>query len=137
MFKKNPNQSTGSSYSIPKASSSPSSSSKTLLVSDNIECNIFKDMKKTKANISLYEVSKLKQQQRLLLNALNAIPTSPLPLIFVTNKSPKRKEQSKSLTSYSHNINPTYVILIRDRSNSHTPPFVLTFEIFNKSFIIV
>lgn len=36
--------------------------SKNVVISDRIEYNIIEDMKNTKANISLYEVSKLKQQ---------------------------------------------------------------------------
>ena len=39
----------------------PSSSCKTLIVSDTIEYNILEDMKKVKDNIFLYEFSKLKQ----------------------------------------------------------------------------
>jgi len=34
----------------------------------------------------------------------------------------------------SNKVNPIDVILIGDRSNSHTPPFLLTYEFFNKNF---
>ena len=37
-----------------------STPSKTLIVSDEMEYNIIEDMKKTRANINLYELSKLK-----------------------------------------------------------------------------
>ena len=36
--------------------------SKTLIVSDEMEYNIVEDMKKTRANITLFELSKLKHQ---------------------------------------------------------------------------
>lgn len=42
------------------SSSNPLSSSKTLVVSDSMVYNIVEDIKKTQANISLYELSKLK-----------------------------------------------------------------------------
>ena len=44
-----------------------SPSPKTLIVSDEMEYNIIDDMKKTRANITFYELSKLKHQQKLLL----------------------------------------------------------------------
>jgi len=72
----------------PTTSKSPSSS-KTLIISYNIEYNIVEEMKKIKANISLYEVSKLNQQHKLLLNELNVIPASPLPSTIFTSKASK------------------------------------------------
>jgi hypothetical protein len=101
-----------------------------LIVSDTIEYNIVEDMKKVKANISLYEVSKLKQQQKFLLKELNAVPASPLPTV-VTAKASKGKGKPPNVSS--DKIDPSDAILIGDRSNSHTPPFLLTFEIFNKN----
>lgn len=44
-----------------------------------MDYNIVEDMKKTRGNISLHELSKLKHQQKLLLKELNAVPSSPLP----------------------------------------------------------
>ena len=35
--------------------------------------------------------------------------------------------------SCSNKVNPTDLVLIGDRSISHTPPFLLTYEIFNKN----
>ena len=43
----------------PSTSSTPSTS-KTLVVSDSMDYNIVNDMKKTKANITMFELSKLK-----------------------------------------------------------------------------
>ena len=62
----------------PSSCNSPSTS-KTLVVSDSMDYNIIEDMKKTRANISLHELSKIKHQQNLLLKELNAVPASPLP----------------------------------------------------------
>ncbi len=59
--------------------SNPPSSSKTLVVSDPMNYNIVEYMKKTRANISLHELIKLKHQQNLLLKELNVVPSSPLP----------------------------------------------------------
>lgn len=61
------------------SSSNPPSSSKTLVVSDSMDYNIVEEMEKTRAHISLYELSKLKHQHKLLLKELNAAPSSPLP----------------------------------------------------------
>jgi len=47
--------------SQPSTSNIPSTS-KTLVVSDSMDYNIVDDMKKTKANITMFELSKLKQQ---------------------------------------------------------------------------
>ena len=62
----------------PSSSNIPSTS-KTLAVSESMDYNIVDDMKKTKANITMFELRKLKHQQKLLLKELNAVPCSPLP----------------------------------------------------------
>lgn len=87
-------------------------------------------MKKTRANIMLYELIKLKHQQKLLLKELNAVPTSPLPAVVVSQAAPG---MGKPPSTSSDKVKPTDVVLIGGRSNSHTPPFILTFEIFNKN----
>ena len=46
----------------PSSSNLPTSTSKTLVVSDPMDYNIVEDMKKIKAKISLHELSKLKYQ---------------------------------------------------------------------------
>ena len=81
-------------------------------------------MKKTKANITMFELSKLKHQQKLLLKELNAVPSSPLP---------STKAASDSGQPPSGRVEATDTILIGDRSNSHTPPFLLTYEIYNRN----
>jgi len=107
----------------PSTSNSPSTS-KTLVVSDSMEYNIVDDMKKTKANITMFELSKLKHQQKLLLKELNAVPSTPLPSAKAANDSGQPP---------SGMVEATDSVLIGDRSNSHTPPFLLTYEIYNRN----
>eukprot|EP00253_Pinus_taeda_P026383 PITA_26383 len=107
----------------PSSSNIPSTP-KTLVVSDSMDYNIVDDMKKTKANITMFELSKLKHQQKLLLKELNALPSSLLPSAQVANDSGQPP---------SGRIEATDTILIGDRSNSHTPPFLLTYEIYNRN----
>jgi len=109
------------------SSSNPPSSSKNLVVLDSMDYNIIEDMKKTQANISLHELSKLKHQQKLLLKDLNAVPSSPLPTSVLSKaaKGSGRPPLDK--------VDSTDAILIGDRSNSHTPNFLLTYEIYNRN----
>jgi len=105
------------------SSSNPPSSFKTLVVSHSMDYNIIEDMMKTRANISLFEISKLKHQQKLLLKELNAIPSSPLPNVVLS------KAAKGSGKPPSDKVDANDVVLIEDRSNSHTPHFLLTYEI--------
>lgn len=107
-----------------------SPSTKTLIVSDEMEYNIIDDMKNTRANIAFHELSKLKHQQKLLLKELKAVPTSPLPLVVISQVA---KEMGRPPSSSLNKIDRTDIALIRGRSKSHTPPFLLTFEIFNRN----
>jgi len=85
-------------------------------------------MKKIKANISLHELIKLKKQHKFILKELKAIPASPIPIAIVSKAS---NGMGKIL---GHSLFNSYdVIVIGDKSNSHTPHFLLTFEIFNKN----
>jgi len=110
----------------PFSSNPLTSTAKTLVVSEPMEYNIVEDMKKIKANISLHELSKLKHQQKLLLKELNATPIAPVPSGIVakaargTGKSPDK-------------VDATDTVLIGEKSNSQTPPFLLTYEMYNKN----
>jgi len=95
-----------------------------LVVSDSMDYNIVDDMKKTKANITMFELSKLKHQQKLLLKELNDVPSSPVPSAKAANDSSQPP---------SGMVEATDAVLIGDRSNSHTPPFLLTYEIYNRN----
>jgi hypothetical protein len=89
-----------------------------------MEYNIVDDMKKTKANITMFELSKLKHQQKLLLKELNVVPSTPLPSSKAANDSGQ---------SPPGMVEATDSVLIGDRSSSHTPPFLLTYEIYNRN----
>ena len=63
-----------------------------MLVSDTIEYNVVEDMKKTRANISIHELTILKQQHKILLRDLNLVPASTLPapvIVQATNEMGK------------------------------------------------
>ena len=68
--------------------SDPSTTSKTLIVSDTVEYNIVEYMKKIKANISLHEMKKLKQQKNFFLRELKEILVEPIqpPIIAQASK---------------------------------------------------
>ena len=84
--------------------------SKRMVVSDTIEYNVVKDMKKTRANISIHELTMLKQQQKILLRDLNAVPASVLPAPVVAQATNKMGK----MPSPSTKIDPTYFIMIGD-----------------------
>lgn len=81
-------------------------------------------MKKTKANITMFELSKLKDQQKLLLKELNVVPSTPLPSARAANNSGQPPAGM---------VEATDSVLIGDKSNSHTPRFLLTYEIYNRN----
>ena len=82
-----------------------------------MEYNIVKDMKKTRVNISLHELTKLKQQQKILLRESKEVLVSPLPSVVVTQAT---YDMGKPPSS-SNKVNPTNLVLIGDRSISYTP----------------
>ena len=92
-----------------------------------MDYKIIENMKKTKANITMFELSKLKHQQKLLLKELNAVPSSPLPNAVLSKVA---NEIGKPPPGRVEAID---AVLIRDRLNSHTPPFLLTYEIYNRN----
>lgn len=105
--------------------------SKILIISDEMEYSIIEDMKKTRANITFHELSKLKHQQKLLLKEMHAVPIVPLPATVISQAT---YEMIRPSTAMSNKVNPNDITLIGGRSKSHTLPFLLTFESFNKKF---
>ena len=95
-----------------------------------MEYNIIEDMKKTRANITLYELSKLKHQRKIMLKELHAVLVAPLLAAVLSKAS---HNMGKPPTNATNKIDPTDIALIGGRSRSHTPPFLLTYEIFNKN----
>ena len=103
--------------------------SNTMVVAGTIEYNVVEDMKKTRANISIHELTKLKQQHKILLRDLNAVLASNLPAPVIVHAA---NEMGKP-PSPSMKIDDTDLIMIGDQSISHTPTFLLTYEIYNKN----
>ena len=85
---------------------------------DNIKMNlameydIVEDIKKVKENISLFEMCNVPQQKEKLLRALE-MPEEKLP----TDNQPQEEEISEAS--------------VGGKPKCKTPPFLLTFEIFN------
>ena len=86
-------------------------------------------MERTRANISLHELTKLRQKQKNLLRELKVVPLTPLPSAIVTQDA---YDMGKPPSS-SNKVNSTYLVLIGDRSITHTPPILLTYDIFNRN----
>lgn len=95
-----------------------------------MEYNIIEDMKKTRANITFYELSKLKHQQKLLLKELHAVPIAPFPTVVISQASHEMRRPPNTLIN---KVDQNDITLIGGRSRSHTPPFLLTYQIFNKN----
>ena len=92
-----------------------------------MEYNIIDDMKKTRANITLYELRKLKHQQKIMMKELHVVPIASLPTAVASHN------MGRPPTNVINKIDPNDIALIGGRSRSHTPPFLLTYEIFNKN----
>lgn len=107
-----------------------STPSKTLIISDEMEYNIVEDMKMTRDNITLSELGMLKHQQKVLLKELHAIPVAPLPAAVISQAS---HDMGRPPTNAMNKVDPNDIALIGGRLRSHTPPFLLTYEIFNKN----
>ena len=78
-----------------------------------IEYDIVDDIKKVRANISLFEMCKVPQQKEKLLKALEASEEG-LPI----DNQPKEEEEIGEAS-------------IGGKPKSKNPPFLLTFEFFN------
>eukprot|EP00253_Pinus_taeda_P006092 PITA_06092 len=92
-----------------------------------MDYNIIDDMKKKKEKITMFELSKLKHQQKLLLKELNVVPSSTLPNVVLS------KAANDSGQPPPGRVEAIDAVLIGDGSNSHTPPFLLTYEIYNRN----
>ena len=87
-------------------------------------------MNKTRDNISFYELSKLKNQKKVLLKELHVVPEKPLPDPVISQAS---NDMGRPPTNSISKFDLENIALIGGRSRSHTPPFLLTYEIFNKN----
>jgi len=62
-----------------------------------------------------------------LMKELHAVPTTSLPTSVASHN------MGMPPTNAINKIDPNDIALIGGRSRSHTPPFLLTYEIFNKN----
>ena len=88
-------------------------------VSSIIGYNIIENMKKSQANISLYELAKLSGQREMIVNTF-----MPIPSTKKTSTSSKATSscQSKILVNLESIVN-----VANANSRSSTPPLLLTF----------
>jgi hypothetical protein len=88
-----------------------------------MEYNVVEDLKKIKENISIMDLCKISQQCKLLVNALRDEKDQPL----ISSKFGSKIDGGNT---HKATINTA---LNEKRSKSLTPPFLLTFEIFNQN----
>ena len=82
-------------------------------IEHQVDYDVVEDLKKVKANVSLFEMCKVSQQKERLLKVLEA-SDKKLP----ADNRPKEEEEIRETS-------------IGGKSKSKHPPFLLTFEIFN------
>jgi hypothetical protein len=90
-----------------------SNQNKPTIYSNTLDYDLVEDMKNTRENMYLYELNKLTYKKNKVIHALHF-----------------NFKKEKTTQNISSNVN---VALIGDKSGSHTPPFLLTFEIFNRN----
>jgi hypothetical protein len=86
-----------------------------------MEYDIIEYLKKRRANISIMELGKIAYQRKLLQDALNKMKTNEV--------SKKYLNPTLAVNHLAH-INTA---LTGQKSKSKTPPFLLSFEIFNQN----
>jgi len=64
------------------------------------------------------------------LKEFHAVPFAPLPATVISQAT---HEMGRPPVGMSNKVDPNDTALIGGRSKSHTPPFLLTFEVFNKN----
>ena len=64
------------------------------------------------------------------MKELHVIPVEPLPATIISQASHEMGRPPNTVTS---KVDPNDIALIGGRSRSHTPPFLLTYENFNKN----
>jgi hypothetical protein len=91
--------------------------------SPKLDYNVFEDLKKLKANISVMDICRIPQQKDFLLQSLNFVENP------TTGNCPERR-----LTHTYQVGKPTVNTYSRDRKEKpFVPPFHLTFEMFNRN----
>jgi len=109
----------------------------------NIDYNIVDDLKKSRANITYFDLLKLRQQRDLLLKAMNErnskTPTIPSSQTKKSLSRPvntsiaaqMRSAMEATLSKMNRKPQDVNAAMIGRKSKSMTPPFLITFEILN------
>jgi predicted aspartyl protease len=98
-----------------------------------LEYDFLEDLKKTKSNISLFELMKIPQIQE---NFIRTLQCKTSPRFCESNSRTKRvitKVTSPNNNTPSKIQVATNASLTCQRSRSNTPPFLITFEVFNRN----
>jgi hypothetical protein len=138
-----PKQSSPSTNTTPNSSKTTPSNPKTIdqTMKPNIsptplarlEYDFLEDLKKTKANISLFELMKIPQIQENFIRTLQG-KTSP-----GTKEANTGTKKGNHQGKFTNNNTPSKIQVVTNasltgqRSRSTTPPFLITFEIFNRN----
>jgi hypothetical protein len=113
-------------YQTPKSSASS-------IPLARLEYDFLEDPKKTKANISLFELMKIPQIQEIFIKTLQGKNCIGKKETKARTKKGTTKEISSNNNTPSKSQIATNVSLIRQRSISTTSPFLVTFEIFDRN----
>jgi hypothetical protein len=96
-----------------------------------LEYDFLEDLKKTKANISLFELMKIPQIQENFIKTLQGkASTGTKEINARMKKGTTKSSPSRNYTSSKIQV-ATNISLTRQRSRYTTTPFLITFEIFN------
>jgi hypothetical protein len=98
-----------------------------------LEYDFLEDLKKTKVNISLFELMKIPQIQENIIKTLQGKTSIGTKEINVREKMGTTKTRYYSKNNPSNNQAATNASLTRQKSISVTPPFLINFEIFNRN----
>jgi hypothetical protein len=100
------------------------------LISDQLDYDLDVDKKITRKNIYFSELTKLKQQRNILLKSIDGNIVEKQNIVAVSKDKGKSAQNSASDKNKQVSVND---VLVGDKYNSHTPPFLLNFENFNRN----
>jgi hypothetical protein len=88
-----------------------------------LDCNVVEFLNKMKANVSVMDICRIPQQRDFLLQALKLIDTPMTSIDQGGVPSPTDLTNKPSLNAFS----------LEKRGRPFVPPFLLTFEVFNRN----
>jgi hypothetical protein len=126
----NPSNTTSSNHKTTDKTPKPSASS---IPMARLEDDFLEDLKKTKANISMFELMKIPQIHENFIKTLQGKTSTGTQEINIGTKKGTTKASSSNNYTQSKSQIVTNASLTGQRSRSTTPPFLITFEIFNRN----